>query len=96
VTFVSLDTVKAHLRISDDAEDALLTAYIAAAEDYIRTFTDSDWTDADSVPAGVTSACLLLVGDLYENRLAQSPTALHTNQTVDFLLWPHRAFVEAV
>lgn len=33
--FVDLDTAKAHLRVSDDTEDTLITAYIAAACSHI-------------------------------------------------------------
>jgi uncharacterized phage protein (predicted DNA packaging) len=86
---VTLDEMKAHLRIVGNEEDELLTLYGHAAAEYVREYTRSPWDYG--VPFSVKAAVLLLVGDFYENREAQGP-ALHENKTVERLLWPHRAF----
>lgn len=79
--YVTLDDVKGHLRISGTAEDALLTNYANAAEAYVTRVAD-DTTSSDMVRAVV----LLLVGDLYENREANTEKVLTGNPTVDRLL----------
>lgn len=53
--------------------------------------------DADKVPASITAALKLLVGDMYENREAVTTlsgvTAAVENPTVERLLFPHRIVV---
>jgi uncharacterized phage protein (predicted DNA packaging) len=88
--YIDLAEVKDHIRVDGEAEDALIGTYAAAAMEYVRAFTNRDWPD--EIPASVKAAILLLVGDLYENRLAQSEAKLTENRTVDRLLWPHRVF----
>jgi uncharacterized phiE125 gp8 family phage protein len=49
------------------------------------------YADAARVPAPIKSALLLIVGDLFENREAQTVGApISTNPTVDALLWAYR------
>lgn len=79
--YVTLDDVKAHLRISGTAEDALLTNYANAAETYVIRVAD-DTSSSDMLRAVI----LLLVGDLYENREANTEKVLSSNPTVDRLL----------
>jgi uncharacterized phage protein (predicted DNA packaging) len=89
---VTLDEIKAHLRIAGNDEDTLLNVYSGAAAEYVNAFTRRDWATVTDIPASVTAAALLLIGDLYENREAQGSAALHENRTVDRLLWPHRVW----
>ena len=44
----------------------------------------------DPVPKSVVQGILLLVGDYYENRTAQTTGALTPNQAAENLLWHHR------
>lgn len=46
----------------------------------------------DSVPEDVKSACLLLIGDLFENREAQQGFQLHGNKAVHMLLNKYRVW----
>ena len=63
---VTVDEVKAHLRIQYDEEDAYLHSLIAqaqaAAEDYCRV------TFSNDAPEPVRLAVLLMVAHYYENR----------------------------
>jgi hypothetical protein len=89
---VTLQEVRDQLRLGDTGEDALLTLYIGAAVEYIKAFTRRAWEVAEEIPFSVKAAALLLVADLYENREAQGTAALYKNDTIDRLLWPHRAW----
>ena len=89
---LTVDEVKAHLRIEDDEEDALLASYIvqsqAAAEDYCRLSFEND---LESVPEPVRLAVLLMVSYLYENRDEPDHAAYVTMRTAfENLLYPHR------
>jgi hypothetical protein len=90
----SLTAIKAHLRVASDStvEDSLLAVYRDAAWDHVHAFTRYQWGILAEAPASVVAAVLLLIGDLYENREAQSSAVLHENKTVERLLWPHRVF----
>lgn len=80
-----------HLRISPTDDDAiLLPVYAQAALDHIRAVTGLPLPDDTSLPDGIMAALLLLVGDLYENRVAASEVKLHGNPAVDRLLAPYR------
>lgn len=71
---VSLDDLKQHLNLDGDADDALLTSKIAAAEAYVDAFLDVklDEYEADSlpVPAPIIAAIMMVAAHLYENREA--------------------------
>jgi hypothetical protein len=55
------------------------------------TFVAGYGDAADDVPAAIRNAGLLLIGDLYEHREAQSVDfEIHQNKTVDWLLSPFR------
>lgn len=84
---VSLAEAKAHLRITDTSEDTILQLYINAAHDYIANYlNNANFQDAPSIKA----AALLLIGDLFENREAQSDRVLNENKAVVRLLYPYR------
>lgn len=75
---LDLATVKSHLRVDHDDEDALIEAYLAAAISTFETWTNRQLVAAGSVPAGnqlpmtasVQQGVLLLVGHWYANREA--------------------------
>ena len=87
---VSLDELKAHLRVLTDDEDTLLTSLLmqaqAAAEDYCRT----TWT-AEDVPETVRLAVLLMASHFYEFRDSSDRNAYNTMMhAFHALLYPNR------
>ncbi|WP_024587626.1 head-tail connector protein [Aliihoeflea sp. 2WW] len=70
MTIVTVATAKAHLNITDDADDTLIAGKIAAAEAYVDRWLDVKLADMNAVPADLREAILQLVGHLYENREA--------------------------
>ena len=88
MAIVTLSQVKAHLRITQNAEDDILGIYIDAAEQWICNYIDEpDITDDD--PAFIQAA-FLLVGDFYQNREASIGTDIKENLAVVSLLHPFR------
>ena len=86
---VSVDEVKAHLRIDQDEEDLYLESLIrqaqAAAEDYCRVSFEDD------EPEPVRLAILLFVGFYYENRDLPDRTTYGTMRIAfQNLLYPYR------
>ncbi|WP_027556238.1 head-tail connector protein [Bradyrhizobium sp. Cp5.3] len=90
---ITLEQAKAHLNVTIDLDDALITAKLAAAKAWIGAYTASD-PDADTTPAPVNEAVLQLTAHLYENR--ESSLIGATAQSLPFgfldLLAPYRAF----
>lgn len=95
---LTLDEIKAHLRLDGNEEDAQLTLLSEAAEDYAAQYLGRPgipWNDEDGVtvpvPASVRAAMLLIIGDLYENREDQVVgTIVARTGTADRLLHFHR------
>jgi hypothetical protein len=74
MTVVSVADAKAHLNITDDADDTLIAGKIAAAEAWIGKFIGTPLDDViafpDGTPDPLKEAVRQLVGHLYENREA--------------------------
>lgn len=85
---ITLQEAKTHCRIDGDDNDTELTTMIAAATAHVENYIGVVYPG--EAPAPVKSAALLLVGDLFENREAQSDTAMYTNRTFIQLLNPYR------
>ncbi|MBZ1392287.1 head-tail connector protein [Psychrobacter pacificensis] len=88
---ITLDEAKHHLRYDDDANDAALTMYIAAAESAINRYINTDVPAAGL--ADVKVAALMLIGYFDENRNADKDTPTNGNylpQPVVSLLYPYR------
>lgn len=87
---IDLNDAKAHLRVDNNAEDALIQNLVAAAETAVL-----DYLGTEVLPsaAPVHAACLMLVGSLYENRETLSDRPLHENRLFDRLLNPYRVMV---
>lgn len=90
---ITLDQAKAHLNVTLDADDALITDKLAAAKAWIGAYTASD-PDADTAPAPIAEAVLQLAAHLYQNREASlvGVTAMALPFGFLDLLAPYRAF----
>ncbi|KQW23121.1 hypothetical protein ASC80_07395 [Afipia sp. Root123D2] len=85
---VTLDDVKAHIRISHSSEDSYLESLLDAAEGYVASIGVVD--ESPPQPA-IGHAILLLVGHWYQNResaATEPPKAIAFG--VDTLLAPYR------
>ncbi len=93
---LTVDEVKAHLRIETDDEDAYIASLIAqaqaAAEDFCRVTFGIDM-EGNEVPAPepVRLAVLLMVSHYYENR-GNPDRAVYGTMRIAFenLLYPYR------
>lgn len=63
MAIVTLDEVKAHLRVTDSAADPVLTVHIDVVEDYLARIGCA--VDADPVPPALKGAALLGVQQIY-------------------------------
>ena len=70
--WLSLSLIKQHSRIVYDCEDSLLTLYGEAAEETILNMLNRSYEDlkgdADTVPAPIIQASLMLVDHSYQQR----------------------------
>ncbi|MYZ46461.1 head-tail connector protein [Propylenella binzhouense] len=83
-----LAAVKAHLNITDDADDDLITAKIETAESWIALYVGKDLADYDPLPPEIGEAIRQLVAALYEDREGAEPFP----KGVHDLLAAHRAW----
>jgi len=98
---LDMTTVKLHLRVDGDEEDALIGGYLEAAKAHVEQHCDRQLVDADPVEPeqmgltrDVEQAILLLVGHWYSNREAVvvggAPSAVPL--AVERLLWYRKRF----
>jgi uncharacterized phage protein (predicted DNA packaging) len=66
---ITLDDIKAHLNLTTDQDDALLTDKLAAATDWVANYTGIP-ADSTTMSASVNEAVRQLTAHLYENREA--------------------------
>lgn len=66
---ISLEEAKAHLNVTDDADDAVISSIVADAEDFIGGYVDCPMTP-EGAPNPVKRAVKMLVGTMYLNREA--------------------------
>lgn len=90
---ITLDQAKAHLNVTLDADNALLTDKLAAAKAWVGAYTASN-PDTDGTPAPVNEAVLQLTAHLYQNREASLVGVTASELPFGFLdlLAPYRAF----
>lgn len=89
--WLTLEEAKHHLRYDDDSNDAMLTAYIAAAEATIKRYITENVIVSDTPDIKV--AALLLVGyyDYHRNMDKDMPSdGNYLPPPVRALLWPYR------
>lgn len=86
---VTIDEVKAHLRIEDDDEDDYLESLIAQAQAVAEDFCRIQFSEA--APEPVRLAVLLFVSHYYENR-DNPDRAVYGTMRIAFenLLYPYR------
>ena len=90
---LTLAETKAHLRVDQNGEDALITGYMETARLAVAGYLNMpEATVTSTVPSPIKSAALLMVADLYDNREAQSDRQLHDNKTYERLLAPYRVY----
>lgn len=87
MAIVSLSEAKSHLKVDQSDEDTLIQLYIDAAVDYIGGYLNNP---SFAYNSSIKAACLLIVGDLYENREAGSDVEIKRNPSVDSLLFAYR------
>ena len=93
---VNTNEAKQHLRVDGCEEDVYIDTLINAAESHIESYLNrplTPWTEDSPpapIPTAVKQAALLIVGDLYANREAQSDKQYNINPTVQSLLHFHR------
>lgn len=94
MSVIELSDLKAHLNVTFDTDDDLITGKIEAAEDWIAMFTGASWPPASPVPGALKEAIRQLAAHLYENREASLVGV--TSQDLPFglldLLTPYRAW----
>ena len=86
---VTIDEVKAHLRIEDDDEDDYLESLIAQAQAVAEDFCRTQFSEA--APEPVRLAVLLFVSHYYENRDNPDRAVYGTMRiALENLLYPYR------
>lgn len=92
MAIITLAEAKLHLRASTsvtspDPDNDLINIYIGAAENYILQYLDRQ-----TIPQrdAIKAAALLIVADLYENRLGAGEDEIKENPAVKRLLFPYR------
>ena len=72
--YISLDTAKKHLNIESGftEDDNYITGLISMAEQAVRVHVNEDFdnlaTSGGTIPAPLSQAMLLMIGNMYQNR----------------------------
>ena len=86
---ITVDEVKTHLRIEDDAEDSFLEGLIAQAQAVAEDFCRTEFTEP--APEPVRLVLMLFVSHYYENRDNPDRTIYGTMRIAfENLLYPYR------
>lgn len=95
MTWVTLEQSKAHLRVLHSHDDDYINQLISIAAQHVLDYTDRAdddplfWSGSE-LKAPIMAAMLLLIGDLYANREAQTAAELKPNPAFERLLWSYR------
>ena len=95
MTWVTLEQAKAHLRVLHSHDDDYISQLISIAAQHVLDYTDRAdddpllWSGSE-LKAPIMAAMLLLIGDLYANREAQTTAELKPNPAFERLLWSYR------
>lgn len=87
MNILTLTEIKAHTRIDENTEDAVLELYGESAEELVlnlcnRTL-ESLYEEYGKIPSSIKHACLMLVAHSYNNR---QPASMQTLDTVPYTL----------
>lgn len=98
--YVSVEEAKQHLNIDAiiKQDDAIIKSMCEVAQDAIEMHLNRPLTELEVAPGklkpAVNHAIKLMIGSLYTNREASSPTKMvEVPYTVSFLLDPHRKLI---
>lgn len=94
---VTIADLKAHLNLTTDADDALLTSKLAAAEAWVLAYTGQLVDDDHPAPEPVKEAIRQLAAHLYSSREAvlvaeNSAVSIEIPFGLEALLTPYRAW----
>jgi uncharacterized phage protein (predicted DNA packaging) len=90
MNLVSLELAKKHLRITHDAEDELITGYIAAASRKVEEYLETVFEEGAELDPLVIHACLLYLGSLYYQRESSVQGGVVDTRAAERLLYPLR------
>ena len=85
---ISLNELKAHLKIDGNEEDVLINSYLNLAKKYVLSYTGLTEEQA-SLKDDLTYAVLALAGDFYENRINSVTVQNRENPIVKSILSMH-------
>jgi len=94
--FLSLQLAKSHLRVVHARDDDYIELLTKAALNAVLDFIDfPTWDDVktkyeNNVPEDLIYAALLIIGDMYANRAAQTEVNLYINPACERLMFPKR------
>lgn len=88
---VSLDELKAHLRVQTDDEDTFLISLLAQAQEAAEDYCRADFHSMNNPPETVRLAVLLMASHFYECRDSSDRSAYSTMiRAFHALLYPNR------
>ncbi|EHU1962706.1 phage gp6-like head-tail connector protein [Acinetobacter baumannii] len=92
--YITLDLAKSHLRVLHARDDSYIELLIKAALKAVTNFIDKEFSEIQqpdgSLPEDLVFAALLIIGDMYQNRAAQTDAALYVNIACERLMFPYR------
>ncbi|QNX02787.1 phage gp6-like head-tail connector protein [Acinetobacter seifertii] len=96
--YIALDLAKSHLRVLHARDDSYIELLIKAAIKAVNNFINRSFEDVqqkwglppNSLPEDLIFAALLVIGDMYQNRAAQTEAALYVNEACERLMFPYR------
>ncbi|MDI9704948.1 head-tail connector protein [Acinetobacter baumannii] len=92
--YISLELAKSHLRVLHARDNAYIELLIKAALKAVKNFIDKEFTEVQqedgSLPEDLVYAAFLIIGDMYQNRAAQTDAALYVNIACERLMFPYR------
>lgn len=94
-TAITIAAAKHHLRVLHSHDDDYISQLISIAAQHVLDYTDRAdddpllWSGSE-LKAPIMAAMLLLIGDLYANREAQTAAELKPNPAFERLLWSYR------
>lgn len=94
MNWIDLPTIKEHLRITEDYEDAILTTYGDSAEETVLNYLGYSYEELlekhSTVPTPIKQATLMLVDVSYQHRSLVSTSNMYmVPYTFDILIKPY-------